>query len=106
VATVTGINVSKIGEMQNAISAWKKAITSVEIVSTSKQIAQAVKGSKREAEVKSLCQSMTSYVNTLTNKLTRYNERLTEVKNAYAKNDSTTSAAIANTKSAVKSMKS
>ncbi len=105
-ATVTGINVAKIDEMKNAINAWKKAITNVDIVSTSKQIAQAVKGSKREQEVKSLCQSMTSYVNTLTNKLTQYNNRLTEVKNAYVKNDSATSTAITNARTAVKSMKS
>ncbi len=103
---VTGINVAKIGEIQNAINEWRKAITSVDIVSTSKQISAAVKGTKREAEIKSLCQSMTSYVNTLTTKLTAYNNRLNEVKSAYVKNDSTSSTALTNAKAAVKSMKS
>ena len=88
-ADITGINIAKVGTIKEAITAWRKEIEAVDIISSSKQVAVAVKGTNKEAEVKSLCQSMTSYVKNLTRKLEDYNKRLDEVIAAYKKNDST-----------------
>ena len=105
-ADITGINLDGIAKINSVIDNWVKEIRSVDTVSTAKQIASAIKGSKKEAEVKALCQSMTSYVQTLTTKLLAYKGRLNEVKNAYMKNDTTASAALSSATQAVKSMKS
>lgn len=105
-ADITGININKIGAIQDAINAWRKEIESVDIISSSKQIATAVKGTNKEHEVKALCQSMTSYVKNLTSKLESYNKRLDEVVTAYKKNDSKTSQILSSARDAVNQLKS
>ena len=105
-ADITGIDLAGIDKIQSKITAWVKEINSIDTVATAKQVANAVKGTKREGEIKALCQSMTSYVNTLTKQLTDYNNRLTQVKTNYKSNDATASAALSNATSQVKSMKS
>ena len=103
---ITGLNPAGIPKIQNEINTWVKEIKAVDTVATTKQIANAVRGSKREAEIKALCMSMTSLVANLTNLLTTYNNRLNEVKQNYIKNDTAGSQAIASVTAAVKNMKS
>ncbi len=102
---VTGIDTGKISAMQNAIEEWAKAIDSKKISLSSKAvITNAIKGSTQVNEVKKLCQACDSYANTLTAKLRAYKERLTDVKAAYAKND-TSSTAISDVTAAIKNLK-
>lgn len=105
-ANITGINVSKIPTIQKAIDEWIAAIEAEDIAAKAKQIAVAIKGTHKEAEVKALCQSMTSYVENLTGKLRVYKTRLDEVKSAYANYDSKSSTAITDARTSVKNLKS
>ena len=104
-ADTTGINTNKIAAMQNAIEAWAKAVDAAKITVASKNVTAALKGTTQEAAVKKLCQACDSYTNTLTAKLRAYKTRLSDVKTAYQKND-TSSTSISSVTSAVKNLKS
>ena len=101
----TGINTAKISAMQQAIEDWAKAIDAANITASSKNITSAMKGNTQVGEIKKLCQACDSYTNTLTAKLRAYKNRLSDVKTAYAKND-TSSTAVSNVTSSVKNLKS
>ena len=102
---VTGINTAKISAMQDAIEKWAGAVDAAKITVASKNVTAALQGSTQVKQVKALCQACDSYTNTLTKKLRDYKTRLTEVKAAYAKND-TSSTAFSSVTSAVKNLKS
>jgi len=104
-ADTTGINTNKIAAMQNAIEAWAKAVDAAKITVASKNVTAALKGTTQEAAVKKLCQACDSYTNTLTAKLRAYKTRLSDVKTAYQKND-TSSTSISSVTSSVKNLKS
>ena len=104
-ADTTGINTNKIAAMQNAIEAWAKAVEAAKITVAAKNVTAAIKGTTQEAEVKKLCQACDSYTNNLTTKLRAYKTRLSDVKTAYQKND-TSSTSISSVTSAVKNLKS
>ena len=104
-ADTTGINTNKIAAMQNAIEAWAKAVDAAKITVASKNVTAALKGTTQEAAVKKLCQACDSYTNTLTAKLRAYKTRLSDVKAAYQKND-TSSTSISSVTSSVKNLKS
>lgn len=100
-----GINTAKIPAMQQAITDWANAVDAAKITIASKNVTAALKGSVQQAEIKKLCQAVDSYTNTLTTKLRAYNSRLTDVKTAYEKNDSS-STSFSTTTSAIKNLKS
>ncbi len=102
---VTGINTSNINKIKQAIEDWAKAVDAANISVASKAVANAMKGSKQQAQVKALCQSCNSYANKLTATLKAYEARLDEVKTAYVKNDET-STAISDGVAAIKKLKS
>lgn len=101
----TGINTAKLSAMQQAIEDWAKAVDAANITLASKSVTQAMKGSNQVSQIKKLCQACDSYTNTLTAKLRTYKNRLSDVKTAYAKND-TSSTAISTVSAEVKNLKS
>ena len=101
----TGINNNKISAMQQAIEDWAKAVDAAKITLAAKNITNAMKGSTQVSEIKKLCQACDSYTNTLTAKLRAYKNRLSDVKTAYVKNDSS-STAISNVTGQIKNLKS
>ena len=103
--TITGINTAKITAMKTAIDDWAKAVDNKKITVASKEVTKALKGSTQEAAVKKLCQACDSYANTLTAKLRAYKTRLDEVKTAYEKND-TSSTAVSDVTAKVDSLRS
>lgn len=105
-ADVTGLRAEGIEQIKSAITAWVNAIQKADTLSTTKKIATAVKGSGRQAEVKSLCQGITSKVNELTKLLLKYNTDLDNIKTKYKQNDTTASTAITNASKAIKNIKS
>ena len=103
----TGINTANIGKMQNAIDTWAKEIEgkNVKLAVSSKKVAKAVKGANQQAAIKKLCQACDSYAKTLTSQLKVYKGRLTDVKTAYEKND-TSSTAISDVTAQINNLKS
>lgn len=104
-ADIKGINTAKISKMQKAIEDWAKAVDDAKITVSSKNVAKAIKGNTQAEQVKSLCQACDSYANTLTAKLRAYENRLTNIKTAYVKNDAD-STAISGVTSEIKNLKS
>lgn len=102
---VTGINLAKVAAMQQAIDEWAAAISAAKITNASKNVTVALKGTKQQQEIKSLCQAVESYSTSLTSKLREYNNRLTEVKAAYMNNDNSATS-ISTITSGIKNLKS
>ena len=101
----TGINSNKVSAMQQAIEDWAKAIEAAKITLAAKNVTQALQGSSQVDQVKRLCQACDSHTLTLTSKLRTYKNRLNDVKAAYTKND-TSSTAISTVSNQVKNLKS
>ena len=74
-AKVTGINVGKIDEIQNAIDEWIDSMEESKITESSKKINATMTGDKKQ-EIKSLCQSCDSYTSTLISILNKNKEQL------------------------------
>ena len=72
---VTGINVGKISEIQNAIDEFVNAIEDASITESSKNITSTMTGAKKQ-EIKSLCQACESYTSSLISKLNKCKEKL------------------------------
>ena len=83
----TGINTKKINTMEQAIEDWARAIDAANISLASKSVANAMKGSKQQAQIKSLCQSCNAYTKTLTTTLRKYEAKLEEAKEEVVKSD-------------------
>ena len=103
--SVRGINTAKIPKMEEALDEWIKAINAAKITNSSKNITKALKGTTQEGELKKLCQAVESYTNNLTNLLSAYKNRLSEVKAAYEKND-TSSTSLSDVTAAINNLKS
>ena len=101
----TGINSNKINAMQQSIEDWAKAVEAAKITLQAKSVTNAMQGSTQVDNIKKLCQACDSYTTTLTTKLRDYKNRLSDVKTAYAKND-TSSTSISDVTAAIKSLKS
>lgn len=74
-AKLTGINVKKIGEIQNAIDEFVNAIEEASITESSKNITATMTGDNKK-EIKSLCQSCESYTSSLIDILNESKEQL------------------------------
>ena len=101
IQTTVGINTKNIPKMQQYIEDYANAIDAKKITVAAKNVTAALKGNSQVAAVKALCQACDSYANTLTSKLRAYKSRLTDVKAAYEKND-TSSTSISSVTSSIK----
>ena len=105
-ATVQGINLDKIDEMINAITAYEKNIDQCKVSVTTTNITKAIQGSNAVNNCKALASAVDAKIDEYTNILENYRTRLVEVKQAYTTQDQSASVTFAEGINAIKNKKS
>jgi Mg2+ and Co2+ transporter CorA len=88
-SNTVGINVSGIEKIKKAISDYKSAVKKKADIGAKKSVIEkAIKGTKSEAALKTLCNTIDKEINNMLNDLDKYSKYLDTLAATYKKSDS------------------